>query len=107
VTRSQPLGGKAQFGGQRFARWKCGVEPTARRTRSEMLTSSSDDVEGASDHEAIVKGETSSSPARRSRSRSREGAPEPGARCRAGDEDGKKLLEMGEGFPKESTNADG
>ena len=34
LVTQQPLGGKAQFGGQRSVRWRCGRwRPTARRTR--------------------------------------------------------------------------
>ena len=34
LVTQQPLGGKAQFGGQRSARWRCGHwRRTARRTR--------------------------------------------------------------------------
>ena len=33
LVTQQPLGGKAQFGGQRFGKWKCGHwKPTARPT---------------------------------------------------------------------------
>ena len=33
LVTQQPLGGKAQFGGQRFARWRCGPwRPTAPPT---------------------------------------------------------------------------
>jgi DNA-directed RNA polymerase subunit beta len=60
LITQQPLGGKAQFGGQRFGEMEvwaleaCG----AAHTLQEMLTVKSDDVEGRNRiYEAIVKGE--------------------------------------------------
>ena len=59
LVTQQPLGGKAQFGGQRSARWRCGRwKPTAPPTLQEMLTVKSDDVNGRTKvYENIVKGE--------------------------------------------------
>ena len=38
LVTQQPLGGKAQFGGRRLARWRCGrSRPTARHALQEML----------------------------------------------------------------------
>lgn len=64
LVTQQPLGGKAQFGGQRLGRWKCGLEAYgAAYTLQEMLTVKSDDVEGRKRmYEAIVKGDTNLTP---------------------------------------------
>jgi len=65
LITQQPLGGKAQFGGQRFGEWKSGrSKPTARRTFCRnWLTAKSDDVYGrAKIYEAIVKGEAAIEP---------------------------------------------
>jgi len=60
LITQQPLGGKAQFGGQRFGEmevWALEAYGTAF-TLQEMLTVKSDDVQGrARIYEAIVKGE--------------------------------------------------
>ena len=56
----QPLGGKAQFGGQRFGEMEVWALEAygAAHTLQEMLTVKSDDVEGRNRiYEAIVKGE--------------------------------------------------
>ena len=60
LVTQQPLGGKAQFGGQRFGEmevWALEAYGSAH-TLQEMLTVKSDDVEGRNRiYEAIVKGE--------------------------------------------------
>ncbi len=60
LVTQQPLGGKAQFGGQRFGEmevWALGAYGAAY-TLQEMLTIKSDDVNGRSRaYEAIVKGD--------------------------------------------------
>jgi len=60
LVTQQPLGGKAQFGGQRFGEmevWALEVYGAAY-TLQEMLTVKSDDVQGrVNTYEAIVKGE--------------------------------------------------
>lgn len=60
LIAQQPLGGKAQFGGQRFGEmevWALEAYGAARNLQ-EMLTIKSDDVTGrAKTYEAIVKGE--------------------------------------------------
>jgi DNA-directed RNA polymerase subunit beta len=64
ITR-QPLGGKAQFGGQRFGEMEVwAVEAYgAAHCLQEFLTVKSDDVAGrAKMYEAIIKGETFSEP---------------------------------------------
>jgi DNA-directed RNA polymerase subunit beta len=64
ITR-QPLGGKAQFGGQRFGEMEVwAVEAyVASHCLQEFLTVKSDDVAGrAKMYEAIIKGETFSEP---------------------------------------------
>ena len=64
ITR-QPLGGKAQFGGQRFGEMEVwAVEAYgAAHCLQEFLTVKSDDVSGrAKMYEAIIKGETFSEP---------------------------------------------
>ena len=56
----QPLGGKAQFGGQRFGEMEVWALEAygAAYTLQEVLTVKSDDVPGRTDaYEAIVKGE--------------------------------------------------
>ena len=60
LVTQQPLGGKAQFGGQRFGEMEvCALEAYgAAYTLQEMLTVKSDDVVGrVKTYEAIVKGE--------------------------------------------------
>jgi len=60
LITQQPLGGKAQFGGQRFGEMEVWALEAygAANTLQEMLTVKSDDVEGrAKTYEAIVKGE--------------------------------------------------
>ena len=60
MITQQPLGGKAQFGGQRFGEMECWALEAygAAHTLQEILTVKSDDVEGRSKvYNAIVKGE--------------------------------------------------
>ncbi|HEY9789742.1 MAG TPA: DNA-directed RNA polymerase subunit beta [Candidatus Obscuribacterales bacterium] len=60
LVTQQPLGGKAQFGGQRLGEMECWALEAfgAAYTLQEMLTIKSDDVNGRSKaYEAIVKGE--------------------------------------------------
>lgn len=60
LITQQPLGGKAQFGGQRFGEMEVWALEGygAAHTLQEMLTIKSDDVQGrASTYEAILKGE--------------------------------------------------
>ncbi len=60
LVTQQPLGGKAQFGGQRFGEMEVWALEAygAAHTLREMLTVKSDDVKGrAKTYEAIVKGE--------------------------------------------------
>src|SRR6185369_4062644 len=60
LVTQQPLGGKAQFGGQRFGEMEVWALEAygAAYTLQEMLTVKSDDVQGRSRiYEAIVKGE--------------------------------------------------
>lgn len=65
LVTQQPLGGKAQFGGQRFGEmevWALEAYGCAY-TLQELLTVKSDDVSGRTkSYEAIVKGENSLSP---------------------------------------------
>ncbi|MCL2679177.1 MAG: DNA-directed RNA polymerase subunit beta [Dehalococcoidia bacterium] len=65
LISQQPLGGKAQFGGQRFGEmevWSLEAYGAAHNLQ-EMLTTKSDDVTGRSKtYEAIVKGEDILSP---------------------------------------------
>jgi DNA-directed RNA polymerase subunit beta len=65
LVTQQPLGGKAQFGGQRFGEmevWALEAYGSAY-TLQEMLTVKSDDVAGRSKvYEAIVKGENPPEP---------------------------------------------
>ncbi len=61
LITQQPLGGKAQFGGQRFGEMEVWALEAygASSTLQEILTIKSDDVQGrAKAYEAIVKGET-------------------------------------------------
>ena len=61
----QPLGGKAQFGGQRFGEMEVWALEAygASSTLREILTVKSDDVIGrAKTYEAIVKGESMPEP---------------------------------------------
>jgi DNA-directed RNA polymerase subunit beta len=60
LVTQQPLGGKAQFGGQRFGEMEVWALEAygAAYTLQEMLTVKSDDVTGrVNTYEAIVKGE--------------------------------------------------
>lgn len=60
LTTQQPLGGKAQFGGQRFGEMEAWALEAygAAHTLQEILTIKSDDVRGrAETYEAITKGE--------------------------------------------------
>lgn len=60
LITQQPLGGKAQFGGQRFGEMECWALQGygAAHILQEMLTYKSDDVTGRSKvYEAIIKGE--------------------------------------------------
>ena len=69
LVTQQPLGGKAQFGGQRFGEMEVWALEAygAAHILQELLTVKSDDVDGPTEiYEAIVKGETASSPACRS-----------------------------------------
>ena len=65
LITQQPLGGKAQFGGQRFGEMEVWALEGygAAHTLQEMLTIKSDDVMGRSKaYESIIKGETIKSP---------------------------------------------
>jgi len=65
LITQQPLGGKAQFGGQRFGEMEVWALEAygAGYTLQELLTVKSDDVEGRSKaYEAVVKGEVPESP---------------------------------------------
>jgi DNA-directed RNA polymerase subunit beta len=65
LITQQPLGGKAQFGGQRFGEMEVWALEAygASYTLQELLTVKSDDVEGRSQvYEAIVKGEIPAAP---------------------------------------------
>jgi DNA-directed RNA polymerase subunit beta len=65
LITQQPLGGKAQFGGQRFGEMEVWALEAygAAYTLQELLTVKSDDVEGRSRvYEAIVKGEVPEDP---------------------------------------------
>ena len=60
LVTQQPLGGKAQFGGQRFGEMEVWALQAygAAYTLQEMLTIKSDDVEGRTKvYDAIVRGE--------------------------------------------------
>ena len=61
LVTQQPLGGKAQFGGQRFGEMEVWALEAygAAHTLQEMLTVKSDDVTGRmKTYEAMVKGKT-------------------------------------------------
>ena len=65
LITQQPLGGKAQFGGQRFGEMEVWALEGygAAHTLQEMLTIKSDDVQGrASAYQAILKGEPIQNP---------------------------------------------
>ncbi|MEU6641025.1 DNA-directed RNA polymerase subunit beta [Saccharomonospora sp. NPDC046836] len=65
MITQQPLGGKAQFGGQRFGEMECWAMQAygAAYTLQELLTIKSDDVLGrVKVYEAIVKGENMPAP---------------------------------------------
>ena len=65
LVTQQPLGGKAQFGGQRLGEMEVWALEAygAAYTLQEMLTVKSDDVEGRKRmYEAVVKGETTATP---------------------------------------------
>src|ERR1700686_4830311 len=65
LVTQQPLGGKAQFGGQRFGEMEVWALEGygARHTLQEMLTIKSDDVVGrAAAYESIIRGETIKEP---------------------------------------------
>ena len=65
LITQQPLGGKAQFGGQRFGEMEVWALEAygAAYTLQELLTVKSDDVTGRSKiYEAIVKGDASFTP---------------------------------------------
>jgi DNA-directed RNA polymerase subunit beta len=65
LVTQQPLGGKAQFGGQRFGEMEVWALEAygAAHTLQEMLTVKSDDVQGrVKTYEAIVKGESVDEP---------------------------------------------
>ncbi|MEJ2570979.1 MAG: DNA-directed RNA polymerase subunit beta [Anaerolineales bacterium] len=65
LVTQQPLGGKAQFGGQRFGEMEVWALEAygAAHTLQEMLTVKSDDVQGrVKTYEAIVKGEAVEEP---------------------------------------------
>ncbi len=65
LITQQPLGGKAQFGGQRFGEMEVWALEAygAGYTLQELLTVKSDDVEGRSKaYEAVVKGEVPEDP---------------------------------------------
>ena len=65
LITQQPLGGKAQFGGQRFGEMEVWALEAygASNILQELLTAKSDDVQGrAKIYEAIVKGESTYSP---------------------------------------------
>jgi DNA-directed RNA polymerase subunit beta len=65
LITQQPLGGKAQFGGQRFGEMEVWALEAygASNILQELLTAKSDDVQGrAKIYEAIVKGESTYNP---------------------------------------------
>jgi DNA-directed RNA polymerase subunit beta len=65
LVTQQPLGGKAQFGGQRFGEMEVWALEAygAAHTLQEMLTVKSDDVQGrVKTYEAIIKGEAIEEP---------------------------------------------
>ena len=66
LITQQPLGGKAQFGGQRFGEMEVWALEAygAAYILQELLTVKTDDVEGRTKiYESMVKGENSSKPA--------------------------------------------
>ena len=74
LVTQQPLGGKAQFGGQRFGEMEVWALEAygAAHTLQEILTVKSDDIVGrVKTYEAIVKGENIPEP----------GVPEIASRC--------------------------
>ena len=87
LITQQPLGGKAQFGGQRFGEMEVWALEAygAAYTLQELLTVKSDDVEGRSRvYEALVKGDVPEDPGlARVLQRARARAPEPLPRRRA------------------------
>jgi DNA-directed RNA polymerase subunit beta len=65
LITQQPLGGKAQFGGQRLGEMEVWALEAygAAHTLQELLTAKSDDVYGRTKiYEALVKGETPAEP---------------------------------------------
>ena len=65
LITKQPLGGKAQFGGQRFGEMEVWALEGygAAHTLQEMLTTKSDDIMGRSSaYEAIIRGERIKTP---------------------------------------------
>jgi len=65
LVTQQPLGGKAQFGGQRFGEMEVWALEAygAAHILQELLTAKSDDVYGRTKiYEALVKGETTVEP---------------------------------------------
>ena len=71
LVTQQPLGGKAQFGGQRFGEMEVWALEAygAAYTLQEMLTVKSDDTQGRTKvYENIVRASTRSRPACRNRS---------------------------------------
>jgi DNA-directed RNA polymerase subunit beta len=65
LVTQQPLGGKAQFGGQRFGEMEVWALEAygAAHTLQEMLTVKSDDVQGrVKTYESIIKGESIEEP---------------------------------------------
>ena len=78
LVTQQPLGGKAQFGGQRFGEMEVWALEAygAAYTLQEMLTVKSDDVAGRTKvYEASSRATTPSRPAFRNLQRAGEGAP--------------------------------
>ena len=72
LVTQQPLGGKAQFGGQRFGEMEVWALEAygAAYTLQEILTIKSDDVQGrVKTYESIVKGDSIQEPAFRNRLR--------------------------------------
>ena len=63
MIAQQPLGGKAQFGGQRFGEMEVwALEAYGAAYLQELLTTKSDDVLGRIKFESIVMGQTSQNP---------------------------------------------
>jgi DNA-directed RNA polymerase subunit beta len=80
LVTQQPLGGKAQFGGQRFGEMEVWALEAygAAYTLQEMLTVKSDDVAGRTKvYEASSRARTTSRPACRKLQRARQGSPRP------------------------------